>query len=85
MDSLQRCYEGQNYRSPMALLLLIWINCFFVRDSSAVEQLIEAVGREWPAAPLYHYLFGYFYRRRGQLDTGLERSVPRQRQHVLKH
>lgn len=59
---LEECYQGKGCSSPAALLLLIWINRFFLEDMDQTNHLLQQAFQNYPTGVLFLYLGGYYYR-----------------------
>lgn len=66
---LHRCYEENGIRSGGALLVLVWIELFFLERLDKAADLMRVAAERYPRGPLFKYLEGYLHRKRGMLDA----------------
>eukprot|EP01125_Pyxidicula_operculata_P018614 TRINITY_DN6623_c0_g1_i1.p1 TRINITY_DN6623_c0_g1~~TRINITY_DN6623_c0_g1_i1.p1 ORF type:complete len:1121 (+),score=202.26 TRINITY_DN6623_c0_g1_i1:125-3487(+) len=68
---LQECAEHAGHRSPAALLLLLWLQSFFMEDLEASEKVLSDSILMIPEGSMFYYLAGYMRRKQGDMDEAI--------------
>jgi tetratricopeptide (TPR) repeat protein len=66
---LHQCFDDGGVRSGGALLVIAWIELFFFERLDKAAELIRVARERYPRGPLFRYLEGYLFRKRGMMEA----------------